>query len=96
MAPATVNVGWHELEFSPGRQPLRFELAPIYALRFEFRDDGIALPVDDQVGVFVSRGIRAVDHEGRVTRDGLQSDMHVELSAPGVYEISFEGIGGDR
>ena len=27
---------------------------------------------------------------------GLQRDMRVEVSAPGVYEISFEGIDADR
>ncbi len=44
----------------------------------------------------VTQGIRAVDHEGRVTVNYLQSDRLVEVSAPGVYEVSFEGVGADR
>ena len=44
----------------------------------------------------MSRDIRAVDHEGRVTGAGLQTDMRVQVSAPGVYEIDFEGLTKDR
>ena len=65
-------------------------------MRFEFRDDGAALPRDDQVGVHVSRDIRAIGHKGRVTGDGMQTTMHVDVSAPGLYEISFKSVGGDR
>jgi hypothetical protein len=83
------------LELIPGLQSVRLELAPVYAMRFEFREGGIALPVGDP-GMYVMQNIRAVGHEGRVTRDGLQSNMRVEVSAPGLYEISFEGIDADR
>ncbi len=84
-----------DLELVPGLQSLKFELAPVYAMRFEFREDGTALPTGPQ-GLHTTRDIRAVDHEGRVTDGGLQRDMVVEVSAPGVYEISFEGVTGDR
>ncbi|MEE8218779.1 MAG: hypothetical protein V3S03_07405, partial [Vicinamibacteria bacterium] len=84
-----------DLELVPGLQSAKFEFAPVYALRFEFREDGTALPTGPQ-GVHTTRDIRAVDHEGRVTDGGLQRDMVVEVSAPGLYEISFEGISADR
>jgi len=85
-----------DLELVPGLQSVRFELEPVYALRFEFRVGGAALPREDAVYHFqLSQGVRAVDHEGRVTANYLQSDRLLEVSAPGVYEVSFEGIGAD-
>ncbi len=83
------------LELIPGLQSVRLELGPVYAMRFEFREGGVALPVGDP-GMYVMQNIRAVGHEGRVLRDGLQSNMRVEVSAPGVYEINFAGIDTDR
>ena len=81
----------------PGFQSVRFELEPTYAIRFEFRDSGAVLPRDDAVYHFqLSQGIRAVDHEGQVTANSLQSDRLLEVSAPGLYDISFEGVGTDR
>jgi hypothetical protein len=71
------------------------ELAPVCAMRFEFREDGTPLPTGPR-GLQTTRDIRAVDHEGRVTGGGLQRDMRVEVSAPGLYEIRFEGIDPDR
>lgn len=84
-----------DFELVPGFQSLKFEFAPVYALRFEFREDGTALPTGPQ-GMSTTRDIRAVGHEGRVTDGGLQRDMRVEVSAPGLYEISFEGVTGER
>ena len=84
-----------DLELVPGLQSVRFELAPVYAMRFEFREDGTALPTGPQ-GLQTTRDIRAVDHEGRVTDGGLQRDMRVDVSAPGVYEISFDGLDAGR
>lgn len=83
------------LELIPGLQSVRLELPPVYAIRFEFREDGVTRPVGDP-GMSVMQNIRAVGHEGRVTRDGLQSNMRVEVSAAGAYEISFEGLDADR
>jgi hypothetical protein len=83
-----------ELELVPGLQSVTFEFAPVYAMRFEFREDGTALPTGPQ-GLHTTEDIRAVDHEGRVTDGGLQRDMIVEVSAPGLYEISFERIDVD-
>jgi hypothetical protein len=85
-----------DLELVPGLQSVRLELAPVYAIRFEFRVDGAALPRDDGVWEGVTQGIRAVGHEGRVTGNRLPSDRLVNVSAPGVYEVSFEGIGTAR
>lgn len=89
------GLAWMDLELDPGLQSVRFELEPVYAMFFEFREGGTALPTGPQ-GLYVSRDIRPVGHEGQVTGDGLQTDMRVEVSAPGVYEISFEGVTGDR
>jgi len=80
-----------DLQVVPGLQSVKFKLAPVYAMHFEFREGGVALPVGDP-GMYVMQNIRAVNHQGRVTGDGLQTDMRVKVSAPGIYEISFEGI----
>ncbi len=81
------------LELVPGLQSVRFELEPVYALRFEFRVNGAALPRDDEIFVGLSRGIRAVDHEGRVS---AVTYWLFEATAPGLYEISFEDVGAER
>ncbi|MEM7263156.1 MAG: hypothetical protein AAF488_14290, partial [Planctomycetota bacterium] len=78
-------------ELRAGFQAVKLPIEPVYAMRFEFREDGVALPVGDP-GMFVMQNVRPVDHDGRVTRDGLQSTMLVEVSAPGVYEIHFDGL----
>ncbi len=83
------------VDLIPGRQSVRLELEPTYAMRFEFREGGVAWPVGDP-GMFVMKNIRAVGHDGHVTRDGLQRNMQVEVSQPGFYEISFEDIDPDR
>jgi hypothetical protein len=85
-----------DLELVPGLQSVRFEFEPVYAIRFELREGGAALRRLDGIWreVRSTKNIRAVDHEGRVTnfnKFGL-----VEVSAPGVYEVSFEGVGADR
>jgi len=82
-----------DLELVPGLQTVRFELEPVYAIRFEFRVNGAPLPQDDGIFQGLSRGIRAVGHEGRVH---AVTYWLFEASAPGLYEISFEGIGADR
>lgn len=89
------GLAWMRLEIAPGLQSLRFELAPVYAMRFEFREAGVTLPTGPQ-GLQARRDIRAVGHEGRVTGDGLQKDMRVEVSAPGIYEINFEAVTDNR
>ena len=86
---------WMDLELLPGLQRVRFELPGIYTMRFEFREDGVTLP-NGSHGLDVSRDIRAVGHDGRWTSGGLQTDMLVDVSAPGLYEIHFEGVTGDR
>lgn len=80
-----------DFDLVPGFQTAHFELAPVYAIHFEFREDGVTLPVGDP-GIYAMQNIRAVGHDGRVTGDGLQTTMRVGLSAPGTYEISFEGL----
>jgi hypothetical protein len=84
-----------DLQLVPGLQSAKFEFAPVYAMRFEFREDGTALPTGPQ-GLHTTQDIRAVGHEGRVTDGGLQRDMVVEVSEPGLYEISFERIDSER
>ncbi len=75
---------------------VKFELAPACTLRIEFRVDGAPLPRDDGIFAGLSTVIRAVDHEGRPTNRRLYSDKLVDVSAPGLYEVSFEGVGVDR
>lgn len=82
---------WMTLELVPGQQSVRFDLPLLYAMHLEFRESGSILPVGPQ-GMDVRRDILAVDHDGRVTGDGLQTDMHVQVSAPGIYEIDFAGV----
>ncbi|MEM7305048.1 MAG: RNA polymerase sigma factor [Planctomycetota bacterium] len=91
-----VEYGRHpkEVELVPGLQSLRLELAPSCKFRFEFRVDGAPLPHEDGIFVGLSRCIHAVGHDGRV--GGLYPYSFVEASAPGLYEISFEGVGADR
>jgi hypothetical protein len=85
------------LELVPGLQSVRFELELVCArIRFELRDGGAALPRGDDIWVGMAEGIRAVGHEGRVTSNRLFLDWLVEVNAPGVYEVSFEGVGADR
>ena len=84
-----------DLELVPGLQSVEFEFEPVYALHFEFREDGTALPVGPQ-GMHTTKDIRAVDHDGRVIDGGLQRDMRVEVSEPGLYEIHFDRIDAER
>ena len=83
-----------DIELVPGLQSVKFEFAPVYAMLFEVREDGTALPTGHQ-GFLTTRDIRAVNHEGRVTDGGLKRDMRVEVSESGIYEIKFEGVTGD-
>lgn len=83
-----------EVQLVPGLQSMRIELAPACILRFEFRVDGAALPHEDGIFVGLSECIRAIGHDGRV--GGLYPYSLVEASAPGLYEVTFEGVGSDR
>ena len=85
-----------DIELVPGLQSVRLELKPVYTIRFEFREGGAALPWGDGVGFGMGQSVRAVGHEGRVTNNLLQNGRGVEVSAPGVYEISFESVDADR
>jgi len=85
-----------DLVLVPGLQSVRLQLEPVYAIRFDFRVGGVTLPRDDPVWEGVAQGISAVDHEGYMTAHRLQAKRIVEVSTPGAYEISFEGIGADR
>lgn len=38
-----------DLDLVPGLQSVTFEFAPVYAMRFEFRENGTTLPVGPQV-----------------------------------------------
>ncbi len=84
-----------DLELVPGFQSVRFEFAPACAFRYEFRDGASALPYEDGVYYEVlTKGIvRAVEHEGRASP---LNKGNVTVSAPGVYELNFEGVSDDR
>ncbi len=82
------------VDLGPGPQSVRYELPPIYAMRIEFREGGTPLPTGP-MGMYSSRDVRPIDHDGRVTGDGLQTDMHLQFSDPGLYEINFDRVTGD-
>ena len=83
-----------DLKLVPGRQSVRFALAPACRIRFEFRVDGAAPRLSDGIWDWMHYGtlksVRAVDHEGRCR--GRAGERVAEVSAPGVYEIDFEGL----
>lgn len=83
-----------EFELEPGRQSFRLELTRACTLRVEFRVDGAALPHEDTLFHSLSRCFRPVGHEGRV--GGMYPYSLLQASAPGPYEIDFEGVGADR
>ena len=83
-----------DLELVPGLQSVRLELTPACTIRFEFRVDGAPLPYEDGIFVGLSRCFRAVGHDGRV--GGMYPYSLLQASAPGLYEIDFEGVGSDR
>ena len=89
-----VAIEWPEPRLSPGHQSVRFELEPACFMYFEFREGGTGLPTGPE-GLDATQHIRAVGHDGRVTGDGLQRSLRVQVSAPGLYEINFEGLTGD-
>ena len=84
-----------DLDLVPGLQSAKFELAPSFAMHFEFREDGTTLPIGP-LGLETTRDIRAVGHDGHVTGGGLQRNMRVRLSAAGLYEIDFDGLDAER
>ncbi len=93
--PSELNLGTRkqDLELVPGLQSVRFELAPACSILFEFRVDGAALPREDGIFWGLSQRVRAMGHEGRV---GAVTYSLLQASAPGLYEINFEGIDKER
>ncbi len=91
-----LGYGWaaKDVELVPGHQSVRYELEPACFMYFEFREGGTGLPTGPE-GLDATQHIRAVGHDGRVTGDGLQRSLRVQVSAPGLYEINFEGLTGD-
>ncbi len=84
-----------------GFQLIRFELEPVYAFRIEFCEDGTALDQFDEIAADayspVASSLRGIDHEGRLTTLRLQgTTLEVEVTAPGLYEFSLEGVEGER
>ena len=85
-----------DLELVPGPQSVRLELGPRYAIRFEFRENEEAPPPGDEFYYGAIPSVRAVEHGGQVTRNWWWNNREIEVSAPGVCEVSFEGVGEDR
>jgi RNA polymerase sigma-70 factor (ECF subfamily) len=88
-----------DLELVPGFQSVHFELEPVYAFRIELRNGG--LPRFDAIWGEVRNieNLRAIDHEGHATKFSeleLPNERLVEVSAPGLYEVSFDGVATDR
>ncbi len=94
--PSGLNYGIRreDLELVPGLQSVRFELFPACAIHFEFRVDGAAPRLSDEIWEWVHYGtlkcVRAVDHKGHSR--GRVGEQLTAVSAPGVYEISFEAL----
>ncbi len=95
-SPNGVDYGSHseEFELAPGLQSMRLELTQACTLRVEFRVDGAALPHEDVLFHALSRCFRPVGHDGRV--GGMYPYSLLQASAPGLYEIDFDGVGSDR
>jgi len=91
------KLGLRDLKLVPGRQSVRFELWPPCRIHFEFRVDGAAPRLSDGIWDWVHYGtlkcVRAVDHKGHSR--GRVGKQLTEVSAPGFYEISFEGLTKD-
>ncbi len=88
-----------DLELVAGFQSVRFEFEPVYAFRIELREGGVVVPGFDPIWGELLRpqNLRAVDHDGLPTSLGRFAEKRlVEVSAPGLYEVSFEGVGADR
>ena len=82
-----------DLELVPGLQHVRFELGPSYTIKFDFRVNGATLPRDEGIYYGIAETVRPIGHDGRV---GYLSYWMLEADKPGLYEISFEGIGKGR
>ena len=87
-----------DMELVPGLQSARIELAAPCRIRFDIRIDGTAPELSDGIWEWVHYGtlesIYAVDHAGRSR--GRVGKQTTEVSAPGLYEISFDGLTKDR
>jgi hypothetical protein len=108
--PSELNYGRRnlDLELAPGFQSVRLELESTYSFRLEFREGGAVVDRFDQLWGEAYSAVRdtlsPVDHEGRLTninglgveRDESGMALVVEVSAPGLYELGFEGVGADR
>ena len=96
--PSGSGYGWREmdLELVPGLQSVRLELGPRYAIRFEFRENEEAPPPGDELYYGAIPSVRAVEHGGQVTRNWWWNNREIEVSAPGVYEVSFEDVVAHR
>jgi len=82
-----------EIELTPGLQHVRFELGPRYTIKFDFRVNGATLPRDEGIYYGIAKTVRAIGHDGKV---GYLSYWMLQATKPGLYEISFEGIGKGR
>ena len=83
-----------ELELVPGLQSVRLELTPPCRIHYQISVDGAAPQLSDGIWEWVHYGtlqcVNAVDHEGR--SKGRVGEQLTEVSAPGIYEISFEDL----
>jgi len=83
-----------DLELVPGLQSVRLELVPPCRIHFDIRVDGGAPRLSDGIWDWVHYGtlecVRAVEHEGR--SKGRVGKQLTEVTAPGIYEISFEDL----
>ncbi|MCK5943927.1 MAG: hypothetical protein KAI24_18225 [Planctomycetes bacterium] len=82
-----------EVDLVPGLQHVRYELGPGSTIKFDFRVNGATLPRDDGIYNGIAETVRPIGHDGRV---GYLSYWMLEANKPGLYEITFEGIGEDR
>lgn len=85
-----------DLQLVAGHQTERFELGPVYAIHFDFRDGEEPLLGEGEVYYGVHPKVRALNHGGQVTDDKVAAYRRIEVDSPGRYEITFDGLAEHR
>lgn len=81
-----------DLELVAGRQSVRLQLGPRYPIRLMLRENGEAPPPGSEIYWGAKPNVRAVEHEGHVVKDNFIGNRIMEMSAPGLYEVSFDDV----
>ncbi|MCP3916647.1 MAG: hypothetical protein GY711_13915 [bacterium] len=93
---AGYGAGYRTFEVSAGPNALRLPLSKLCAIRFVFQDEGALLPKTSEMFKLLASGIVCVDGDARVTVDRSRKNGTIELSGPGVFDVTFEGVATER